>query len=140
PNFMRFPKMFPLDERVDYEPRREESIAAIAERTGKSVFEVFYDVQLQRNGRQLCYIPGFNYHDFNMDAIREMLLHPRSALGLGDAGAHCGTICDASMPTYMLTHWVRDRSRGEKLPLEYVVRKMTKDTADLFELHDRGTL
>jgi N-acyl-D-aspartate/D-glutamate deacylase len=69
-----------------------------------------------------------------------MLLHPRSALGLGDGGAHCGIICDASQPTFMLTHWTRDRTRGARLPLEWVVKKQTHDTARLYGLRDRGTI
>jgi N-acyl-D-aspartate/D-glutamate deacylase len=69
-----------------------------------------------------------------------MLLHPRAALGLSDGGAHCGVICDASTPTYMLTHWARDRSRGERLPLEWVVKRQTSDTAELYGLRDRGVL
>jgi N-acyl-D-aspartate/D-glutamate deacylase len=69
-----------------------------------------------------------------------MLLHPTSALGLGDGGAHCGAICDASNTTYLLTHWVRDRQRGQRLPLEWVIRKMTQDTASLYGLNDRGQL
>jgi N-acyl-D-amino-acid deacylase len=72
--------------------------------------------------------------------VREMMLHPQSLLGLADGGAHTGTICDASMPTFMLTHWTRDRSRGERLPLEYVVKKQTYDTARLYGLTDRGTV
>ena len=68
-----------------------------------------------------------------------MLLHPRAARGLADGGAHCGVICDASMPTFMLTHWTRDRTRGETLPLEWVVKKQTHDTARLYGLGDRGT-
>jgi N-acyl-D-aspartate/D-glutamate deacylase len=69
-----------------------------------------------------------------------MIYHPRAALGLGDGGAHCGIICDASIQTFMLTHWVRDRTRGEKIPVEFVVKRMTKDTADLYGLRDRGVL
>ena len=67
-------------------------------------------------------------------------MHPRVAMGLSDGGAHCGVICDASMPTFMLTHWARDRSRGERLPLEWIVKRMTQDTAQLYGLGDRGTL
>jgi N-acyl-D-amino-acid deacylase len=85
-------------------------------------------------------VPILNYSYGNLDQAREMLLHPRSVLGLSDGGAHCGVICDASMPTFMLTHWARDRSRGERLPLELVVKKQTHDTARLFGLTDRGTL
>ncbi|MGH9091417.1 MAG: amidohydrolase family protein, partial [Acidimicrobiales bacterium] len=76
----------------------------------------------------------------SLEPTRQMLLHPRSALGLGDGGAHVGIICDASTPTFMLTHWTRDRTRGERLPLEWVVRKQTMDTARMYGLADRGTL
>ena len=84
--------------------------------------------------------PLLGYSQFTQDPIREMVLHPASALGLGDGGAHVGAICDASIETYMLTHWVRDRTRGERLPVELVIRKMTSDTASLYGLHDRGTI
>jgi N-acyl-D-amino-acid deacylase len=82
--------------------------------------------------------PLLGYSRFTHDPIREMVINPATALGLGDGGAHCGAICDASIETYMLTHWVRDRTRGERLPLELVVRKMTSDTASLYGLGDRG--
>ena len=78
--------------------------------------------------------------DGNHDAIREQLTHPRAVMGLSDGGAHCGLICDASMPTTMISHWTRDRHRGERLPLEWVVRKQTRDTAALFGLNDRGVV
>ena len=79
-----------------------------------------------------------NYSQLSCEPIREMLLHPRAVLGLGDGGAHCGIICDASIPTFMLSHWARDRKRGPTLPLELVIRRMTRDTAELFGLRDRG--
>jgi len=69
-----------------------------------------------------------------------MMQHPRAVLGLGDGGAHCGMICDASIQTYMLSHWVRDRTRGEKVSVEFAIRRMTKDTADLYGLTDRGVI
>jgi N-acyl-D-aspartate/D-glutamate deacylase len=81
-----------------------------------------------------------SYSDGDLEALREMLEHPASAFGLGDGGAHCGAICDASMTTFLLTHWVRDRSRGPRLPIEWVVRKMTRDTAWLYGLRDRGVV
>ena len=81
-----------------------------------------------------------NYSSLSADPIREMLYHPRAALGLGDGGAHCGIICDASIQTFMLTHWVRDRTRGEKVPVEFAVKRMTRDTADLYGLRDRGSI
>jgi N-acyl-D-aspartate/D-glutamate deacylase len=86
------------------------------------------------------YVPILNYSDGDLHAAREMLLHPRAASGLGDGGAHCGVICDASQPTFMLTHWTRDRTRGELLPLEWIVKKQTSDTARLYGLTDRGTI
>ena len=85
--------------------------------------------------RAMLMLPFFNYADGNHDAIREMLTHPAGVSGLSDGGAHCGLICDASYPTFLLTHWARDRHRGEKLPLEYVVRKQTHDTASAVRPH-----
>jgi N-acyl-D-aspartate/D-glutamate deacylase len=124
----------------DYEPGPDETIAAIAAREGRPALEVAYDAMLADDGRAMLLVPILNYSDGNLDPVREMLLHPRAALGLADGGAHVGIICDASQPTFMLTHWVRDRSRGERLPLEWVVRKQTHDTALLYGLADRGTL
>jgi N-acyl-D-aspartate/D-glutamate deacylase len=85
-------------------------------------------------------LPFYNYFYGNHDAIREMLTHPAGVSGLSDGGAHCGMICDASYPTFLLTHWARDRHRGDKLPLEFVVRKQSHDTAQLFGLSDRGVI
>ena len=87
---------------------------------------MLYDLMLEQDGRALLMLPFFNYADGNHDAIREMLTHPAGVSGLSDGGAHCGMICDASMPTYLLTHWARDRTPGRALPLEYVVRKQTR--------------
>ena len=89
---------------------------------------------------ELLYFPLLGYADGNFDALRTMLLHPQAVLGLSDGGAHCGIICDASMPTFLLTHWVRDRRRGERIPLEQVVRLQTRNTAELYGLVDRGVL
>ena len=91
-------------------------------------------------GGGLLYMPILNYSSGDLHHARQMLLHPRAAVGLADGGAHVGIICDASMPTFMLTHWTRDRTRGERLPLEWVVKKQTRDTARLYGLGDRGTL
>ena len=109
-------------------------------RAGGRPLEVAYDEMARDGGQGLLYIPILNYATGDLDHVREMLLHPQGLLGLADGGAHTGTICDASMPTFMLTHWTRDRSRGESLPLEYVVKKQTHDTARLYGLADRGTV
>jgi N-acyl-D-aspartate/D-glutamate deacylase len=131
-------KIFPLGDPPDYEPAPERSIRAIAEREGRDAFEVLYDRMLELDGRQLLMLAILSYSDGDLEALREMLQHPDSAFGLGDGGAHCGAICDATMTTFLLTHWARDRVRGPKLPLEWVVRKMTRDTAALYGLGDRG--
>ncbi len=133
-------RIFPIGEPPDYEPRPDESIAARAEREGRDPTDLLYDLLLAHDGRELLLRPLLGYSRFTHDPIREMVQNPATALGLGDGGAHCGAICDASIETYMLTHWVRDRSRGERLPLELVVRKMTSDTASLYGLGDRGEI
>jgi N-acyl-D-amino-acid deacylase len=133
-------KTFPIGDPPDYEPPYEASIEALAKRAGRDPEELLYEKLLEKDGLELLLVPVLNYSDLSCDPIREMLLHPRAALGLGDGGAHCGIICDASIPTFMLTHWVRDRKRGPTLPLELVIRRMTRDTADLYGLCDRGSI
>ena len=104
--------IFPLGDPPDYEPTPQQSVAAVAARHGRRPEDVVYDWMLERDGRQLLFAPLANYVDGNFDALREMMLHPRTLLGLSDGGAHCGLICDASMPTFLLTHWVRDRRQS----------------------------
>jgi N-acyl-D-aspartate/D-glutamate deacylase len=133
-------KFFPMGDPPRYEPTREESIAGIAESCGRDPEELLYDRMLEREGKELFLVPVLNYSQGSCDPIREMMLHPFAALGLGDGGAHCGIICDASIQTFVLTHWVRDRTRGPKLPVELAVRRMTRDTAALYGFTDRGTL
>jgi N-acyl-D-amino-acid deacylase len=133
-------KAVPLGDPPDYEPGPEKSVAALAARAGRDPYEFLYDLLLERDGRELVMRTLLSYSDGDLEAIREMLEHPHSAFGLGDAGAHCGAICDASMTTFLLSHWARDRRRGPKLPLPWVVRKMTRDTAALYGLGDRGWL
>jgi N-acyl-D-aspartate/D-glutamate deacylase len=135
-----FHTMFPLGDPPDYEPGPEKSIAAIATREGRDPREVAYDVMMQRGGRGLLYLPLLGYANGDLDAIRQMMLHPQAIFGLSDGGAHCGLICDASMPTFLLTHWVRDRSRGERIPVEQVVERQTRRTAEFYDLKDRGAL
>jgi N-acyl-D-aspartate/D-glutamate deacylase len=133
-------KLFPLGDPPDYEPPPERSVTALAAAQGRSTDEVLYDLMLQRDGTELLYLPLLDYAECNLDAVREMLVHPATVLGLGDGGAHCGVLCDASLPTFMLTHWARDRSRGEQLPLETVVHLQTRRTAELYGFGDRGLL
>ena len=121
-------------------PPPEASIRARAKREGRDAFEVLYDAMLELEGRQLLMLTLIGYADGDLEAVRAMLESPHSAFGLGDGGAHCGAICDASMTTTLLSHWARDRTRGPRLPLEWVVKKMTQDTASLYGLNDRGVL
>ena len=133
-------RLYVLGEPPDYEPTPDRTVAAIAAARGEDPLAVLYDLMLESNACAMLMLPFFNYSDRNHDAIREMLTHPAGVVGLSDGGAHCGLICDASYPTFLLTHWARDRHRGDKLPLEYVVRKQSHDTAELFGLTDRGTI
>jgi len=135
-----FDRTFLLGDPPDYEPGPDRSLTGLAQANDTTPLEVAYDAMLVDGGRGLLYVPILNYADGNLDPVREMFLHPRAASGLADGGAHCGVICDASMPTFMLTHWTRDRSRGDTLPLEMIVKKQTQDTARLYGLSDRGTL
>ena len=135
-----YDRTFVLGIPPDYEPGPERSLSARAAASGSSPLEIAYDAMLEDDGQALLYVPILNYSSGDLEPTRRMLLHPRAALGLADGGAHCGVICDASMPTFMLTHWTRDRARGERLPLEWVVKKQTRDTARLYGLADRGTV
>jgi N-acyl-D-aspartate/D-glutamate deacylase len=136
----RYDRLFALGNPPDYEPAPESSLAAEARRRRVSPAELTYDRLLEDEGRTLLYRPFLNYSGGNLDASREMLLDPHTVPGLGDAGAHCGLICDGSFPTTLLSHWGRDRSRGEGLPLEWLVKRQTADTAALVGLGDRGIL
>ncbi|MDX6740929.1 N-acyl-D-amino-acid deacylase family protein [Actinocorallia sp. A-T 12471] len=133
-------RIFPLGEVPDYEPTPDMSLAALAAAEGVDPMGKLYDLMLEQDGRAMLMVPIFGYSDGDHEALREMLLHPAAVYGLADGGAHVAMVCDASMPTYLLTHWARDRTRGEKLPLEYVIRKQTSDTARLFGLTDRGVV
>ena len=137
---MNWAQMFPLGDPPDYEPAAETSVAATAGREGCTPAEIALDLMLEDGGRAFLFAPLANYVDYDHEAIREMMLHPSTVLGLSDGGAHCGLICDASMPTYLLTHWVRDRSRGPRIPLETAVRLQTGRTAEVYGFTDRGTL
>jgi N-acyl-D-aspartate/D-glutamate deacylase len=132
--------LYQLGDPPDYEPAPERSVAAIAEQQGRRPLEVAYDLMFERDGKELLYAPLLGYTERNFDALREMLLHPATVLGLADGGAHVGLICDGAMPTFLLTHWVRDRTRGETISLEKAVQLQTARTAALFGFSDRGRL
>ena len=132
-------RMFRLGEHPNYEPPREESLFAESMRTGKGPLEVIYDALLENDGKELLYFPVYNYAGFDLDAVREMLGHPLALLGLSDGGAHVGTVCDASFPTFMLTHWAKSRERG-RFSVEQVVKMLTHDTSRYIGLTDRGTI
>jgi len=134
----RFDEMFILDEPVNYDLDRSQSLGATARRMGVDPRELAYDVQLQRDGRQLIYTPLFNFADGNLDAVREMITSPVAMFGLSDGGAHCGAICDASMTTSYMTMWARDRSEATSIPLEAVIHQLTRRPAKHFGWLDRG--
>lgn len=135
-----FHKMYALGAEPDYEPPQERSVAAIAQREGRTPLEVVYDMLMDLDGKGIVYFPSFNYAYNDLSHLHAELQHPRTMMSLADGGAHCGYICDVSMPTYMLTHWARDRSRGPTLPLELMVQRQTRDTARIYGLEDRGLL
>jgi N-acyl-D-aspartate/D-glutamate deacylase len=132
--FQQLGRFFPMGSPPNYEPSYDDSVEAIAKSKGLAPGDYLYDCMLERDGHELFLVPVLNYSALNADPIREMMYHPNAVLGLGDGGAHCGIICDASIQTFMLSHWVRDRSRGEKIPLEFAVKRMTSDPAKLYGL------
>jgi len=132
-------RMFPLGSDLDYEPTVMKSFLVRAKQRGCSALEALYDHLAEGDGTNLIYFPIFNYNDGSLGVVRQMLEHPRALAGLSDAGAHVGTVCDASFTTFMLTHWVRDRAEG-RLPLEQAIEMMTRRNARYLGLADRGTL
>lgn len=133
-------RIFPLGDQPDYEPAPEKSIAAQAEREGRTPEEVGYDILLENDGKTILYRPLSNYAYGNLDTVADMMQHPNSLVGLGDGGAHVGVLTDASAMTYMLTHWTRDRTRGDTLPLPWAIKRLTRDNAEAIGLNDRGLL
>jgi N-acyl-D-amino-acid deacylase len=139
-NFVQqFDRIFPLADDPDYEPSLADSIAGRAAAMGVPPAELAYDLLLEQGGKRQLYITISNYAEGNLDGMGEILLHPDTVMGLGDGGAHYGAICDASYSTHLLTHWVRDRARG-RVKLPHAIRMMTRDTAELVGLKDRGVL
>jgi N-acyl-D-aspartate/D-glutamate deacylase len=133
-----FDHMFILGDPPDYEQPLSQSIAARAARAGIRPEELVYDLMLERDGRNFLYVTLCNYEYGSLDSTLSAMRHPGSVMGLSDAGAHCGTICDGSNPTFMLTYWVRDRTRGERVGLPEAVRWLSRDTAAAVGLNDRG--
>jgi len=135
----RWDRMFLMGDPPDYEPTQETSIAAIAKREGRTPDEVAYDY-LTQGPDKFLFFPVTNYVEGDLAIVREMLTDPMTILGLGDGGAHCASIIDASVPSFMLSYWGRDRTRGPGLPVEQLVKMQTSETADFFGFHDRGRL
>ena len=133
-------RAFELGPELNYEPEPDTSVAARAAQLGVSPWQVLLDLLARDGGDTLLLCPFENYSSGALNEIFEMLTDPHTICGVGDAGAHVGTICDASYPTYLLTHWGRDRTRGERLPLEFLVNKQTRRTAETYGLLDRGLL
>jgi N-acyl-D-aspartate/D-glutamate deacylase len=136
----KWDRIFPLGDPPDYEPSPDASVAAIAARQGRAPEDVAYDLLLERDGKAILYRPLSNYSYGNLDTVHDMLGHDATIVGLGDGGAHVGVLCDSSAISYMLTHWTRDRARGAKFPLEWAVRRLTRDSAQAIGLHDRGVI
>ena len=132
-------KLFRLGEQPSYEPTMADSLGASARRRGVKALEEIFDAMLEDDGRALLYFPVYNYQEFSLDVVRQMITHPLALPGLSDGGAHAGTICDASFPTFLLTWWARDRAQGQ-LPIERVVQMLTHDTAKHMGFHDRGEI
>lgn len=135
-----FDHMFQLGDPPDYEQPLENSIQSRAERAGVTPEELAYDLMLENDGRNMLYVTLCNYESGSLETSLQMMRHPGAVMGLGDGGAHCGTICDGSYPTFLLTHWVRDRQRGERLSLPFAVKRLTLDTAQAVGLADRGVI
>ena len=135
-----FGKIFTLGDIPDYEPTSERTIEHIAQARGVSNLEAALDLMLEDEGRGMLYLPFLNYAQGSLDPSYDMLSSEATLPGLSDGGAHVGMICDGSFPTSMITHWTRDRTRGPKFPLEWIIKRQSHDTAKWMGLNDRGTL
>jgi N-acyl-D-aspartate/D-glutamate deacylase len=133
-------RVFPMTDPPDYEPPPERSIAGIAAAERRAPEQVLYDKLVEGAGDSTLLWAMMNYSAGSTEAVREMIVHPLSLVGIGDGGAHCLSLCDATTPTTILTHWVRDRTRGERIPLELAVHKLTQNPAMHLGLNDRGVL
>ena len=133
-----FHKMYLLSD--GYEPTQEQSIASLAAARGISPAQLAMDILMERDGKGMLYFPLFNYSDNSLDVLERLHQSTYTRMGLSDAGAHCGAVCDGGMPTFMLSHWTRDRTRGMKLPLEWIISRQTAQTAEAYGFLDRGVL
>ena len=133
-------QVFPLGNVPNYEPLAEDSIAGIARARGQDVMEVMYDLLVDNDGKELFYQPLGGYQGFSLESQKKLLEHPNVLFGLSDGGAHCGVIADAGMPTFIMTHWGRDRTRGDLMSLEFIVESLTSKTAKAFGMYDRGEI
>lgn len=133
-------KMFLLGENPDYEQSAETSVLAMAQARGIPALEMIYDLLLEQEGQALLYFPIYNYTEMNFDNVYTMMQHPQAIMGLSDGGAHVGTICDSSFPTYLLSFWTRDRKREGRLALADAIRRLTSDIADYCGMADRGRI
>jgi N-acyl-D-amino-acid deacylase len=133
-------RMFELSTPPDYEPSPDDSIAARAKAAGVRPEALAYDILLKDGGRRLLLQAVQNYAEYSLEPSLEMMRHKDTVLGLGDGGAHCGIVCDASYPTTMLAYWSRDRRRGERLTLPQVIKMLSADTAAAVGLLDRGRI
>jgi N-acyl-D-aspartate/D-glutamate deacylase len=136
----RWDRMFLLGDPPDYEPSADQSIAARAARQGCSPEEIAYDLLVAKDGKNILYLPVTNFAGGNLDVVREMLAAPNTLVGLGDGGAHVGIMCDATATSFTLTHWTRDRARGELFPVAWGIKRLSADNAAEMGLHDRGQL
>jgi N-acyl-D-aspartate/D-glutamate deacylase len=133
-------KLFPLAQSADYEPSSEASLEAAALRAGRRPKDYAYDALLMDGGTSKFYMPLYNYTGSDLSVVHEMMSDPHALFGLGDAGAHCGYICDSSFPTYLLSHWAKGRTRGPRFDVEWLVEAQTRRNARAIGLNDRGTL
>lgn len=133
-------KTFRLGENPDYEQTEETSVLQMARDRDVPTLEMIYDLMLENDGKELLYFPIYNYTEMSYDNVHAMMKHPLSIMGLSDGGAHVGTVCDSSFPTYLLSYWTRDRQRGARLELADAVRRLTSDIADYCGMRDRGRI
>ncbi len=131
---------YEMDPDFDYEPEQSASLNSRANAKGIDPQEYAYDLMCSDDGKGFIYLPILNYQDGNLDFLHDLQHSADCVNSLSDGGAHCGTICDAASPTFMLEHWVRDRKRGDRISLELAIKRQCLDTAKLYGLEDRGVI